>query len=136
MNGPLIEKRTRRLVQSVLRYGFQEKRTWKNYGKSHQRYFEVILLWKKQKHFLVGQYFRISSPKNGAYINTNESSPPKLSSSRCNVGPCNPSNPSHNSTCSVPWHHDAESWSWRTKSNIFIPNIFDMPPCFLPKELQ
>ena len=29
---------------------------------------EVILLWKKQKPFLVCQYFQISSPRNGAII--------------------------------------------------------------------
>ena len=39
-----------------------------NYGKFHQKFMEVILLWKKQKPFLVCKYFQISSPKNGAII--------------------------------------------------------------------
>ena len=42
----------------------------KYFGKSHQKYMEVILLWKKQKHFLVCQYFKISSLRNGATMLT------------------------------------------------------------------
>ena len=38
-------------MQSVLRSGFQGKRTKNYYGKSHQKFMEVILLWKKTKTF-------------------------------------------------------------------------------------
>ena len=40
----LIEKRTRKLVQSVLRWGFQRKRTRNYYRESHQKFIKVILL--------------------------------------------------------------------------------------------
>ena len=55
----LIEKRTRRLAQSVLRLGFQGKRTRNCYGKFHQKFMDVILLWKKTK-----TYFGLSIIKN------------------------------------------------------------------------
>ena len=42
-----MEKRTRNLVQSVLSSGFQGKGTRKYFGKSHEKFMEVILLWKK-----------------------------------------------------------------------------------------
>ena len=37
-------------MQSVLSSGFQGKRTIKYFGKSHQKFMEVILLWKKNKN--------------------------------------------------------------------------------------
>ena len=66
----LMEKRTRNLVQSVLSSGFQGKRTIKYFGKFHQKFMEVILLCKNKNIFLVCQYFKISSLRNGATMLT------------------------------------------------------------------
>ena len=44
-----MKKRTRRLQQSVLRLGFRRKKTRNRYRKSHQKFMEVILLWKETK---------------------------------------------------------------------------------------
>ena len=53
----LMKKTTRRLVQPILRYEFQGKRTINYYGKSHQKILEIILLWKKTKRFFGLQIF-------------------------------------------------------------------------------